>query len=136
MVKFIKRVLFWFEIIIGFIIICVVIVGSCMLFTSIFQVHSISLYNFHSIFELIMSNLLLLIIGLEMAIMMIRRDIEILPEMLAFVVSRKMLLLTTTHYELLIGVVVIAGLFAIRKYLITCKDCRRFEALVKDKDEQ
>lgn len=136
MVKFIKKVLFWFEITIGFIIICVVIVGSCMLFASIFQVQSISLYNFHSIFELIMSNLLLLIIGLEMAVMMIRRDIEILPEMLAFVVSRKMLLLATTHYELLIGVVVIAGLFAIRKYLITCKDCLRFEALVKDKDEQ
>ncbi|MFH1859527.1 MAG: hypothetical protein ABH870_00695, partial [bacterium] len=84
----------------------------------------------HTTFEIIMSNLFLLVIGLEMAIMMIRRRVELLPEILAFVIARKLLLLTTGIYDIILGVVALAGLFAVRKYLVKCEGCLSFERLV------
>jgi hypothetical protein len=49
--------------------------------------------------------------------MLIRRTPESLIEVIFFVIARKMLIKTDHFYELLIGVVALAGLFAIRKYL-------------------
>jgi len=41
-----------------------------------------------------------------------------------------LLLLTTNIYEIILGVLAIAGLFAVRKYLAKCETCIRFERLV------
>jgi len=41
-----------------------------------------------------------------------------------------LLLLTANIYEIILGVLVIAGLFAVRKYLAKCETCIRFERLV------
>ena len=128
--KFINKLLFWLEMFIGLIIIAIVIFGLVMFIGLIAQHQVTSWSEFHSTFEIIMGNLFLLVIGLEMAVMMIRRRIELLPEILAFVIARKLLLLTTGIYEIAIGVVAIAGLFAIRKYLTKCETCIRFERLI------
>ena len=128
--KFINKLLFWLEIFLGLIIISIVIFGLVMFIGLISQHHVSSWSEFHSTFEIIMGNLFLLVIGLEMAIMMIQRRIELLPEILAFVIARKLLLTTTGIYEIMLGVVAITGLFAIRKYLSKCETCLRFERLI------
>jgi hypothetical protein len=77
----------------------------------------ISRESLHIVFEDLLSDILLLVVGIELAIMLVRRTPESLVEVMFFVVARKMLIKTGTITELLIGVVALAGLFAIRKYL-------------------
>jgi hypothetical protein len=69
------------------------------------------------VFEEVLSSILLLVVGVELAILLVRRTPESLVEVMFFVIARKMLIKTDTFYQLLIGVVALAGLFAIRKYL-------------------
>ncbi len=128
--KLINKLLFWLEIFLGLIITSIVIFGLVMFIGLISQHHVSSWSEFHSTFEIIMGNLFLLVIGLEMAVMMIRRRIELLPEILAFVIARKLLLTTIGIYEIMLGVAAIAGLFAIRKYLSKCETCLQFERLI------
>ena len=71
----------------------------------------------HTAFENVLSDILLLVVGVELAIMLIRRTPESLIEVMFFVIARKTLIKTDHFYELLVGVVALAGLFAIRKYL-------------------
>jgi len=90
----------------------VVLLGEITHFSEL--VHQGSL---HTMFEGVLSDVLLLVVGVELAIMLVRRTPESLVEVMFFVIARKMLIKTDEFYELLIGVAALAGLFAIRKYL-------------------
>ena len=68
-------------------------------------------------FEVILSEILLLVVGIEFGIMLIKRTPESLIEVMFFVVARKMLLKTEGFSDILIGVVALAILFTIRRYL-------------------
>lgn len=70
-------------------------------------------------FEELLSDILLLVVGVELALMLVRRTPESLIEVMFFVVARKMLIKTDSFWDLLLGVAALAGLFAIRKYLQT-----------------
>jgi hypothetical protein len=65
--------------------------------------------------------LLLLVIGLELALMLIRHTPGSVIEVMFFAIARKILIYTNETYEFLIGVVALAGLFAIRRFLFVPK---------------
>jgi hypothetical protein len=73
--------------------------------------------SLHEIVEHILADILLIVVGFELAIMLIKRTPESLVDVMFFVVARKMLIKTEDFYDILVGVVALAGLFAIRKYL-------------------
>jgi hypothetical protein len=75
--------------------------------------------------EGILSDILLLVVGIELAGLLVHRKIELLIEIILFVVARKMLISTYGSTEILLSVVALAGLFAIRKYLLVCPGCDR-----------
>ncbi|SEN38371.1 hypothetical protein SAMN05216454_10341 [Peptostreptococcus russellii] len=68
----------------------------------------------------IFAQILLLVIGIELAVMLTLHIQTALIEVLLFGIARKMLLLPKNNgmVEILLGVIAIAGLFLIRKYLI------------------
>jgi hypothetical protein len=68
-------------------------------------------------FEAILSEILLLVVGIEFGIMLVRRTPESLIEVMFFVVARKMLIETKSFTDILIGVIALAILFTIRRYL-------------------
>jgi hypothetical protein len=68
-------------------------------------------------FEDVLSDILLLVVGIELALMLVRRTPEALIEVMFFVVARKMLITADSFWDLILGVAALAGLFAIRKYL-------------------
>ena len=72
-------------------------------------------------FENILSALLLLVVGVELAIMLCLRRPESLIEIMFFVIARKVLIKTHHVYELIIAVAAMGALFAIDKYLVTEK---------------
>jgi hypothetical protein len=69
-------------------------------------------------FERLLSAVLLLAVGVELAILLIRHTPESLIELMFFVIARRILLKTDEFYELLMGVAALAGVFAVRKYLL------------------
>jgi len=69
--KIINKLLFWLEMFLGLIILSIVIFGLVMFIGLIAQHQITSWSEFHSTFEINMSNIFRLVIGLEMAVMMI-----------------------------------------------------------------
>lgn len=108
--------LHWIEIIIAVLVIIFVAYGILIMAQGVTYNH-LGSGDFYHTFEDILSDILLIIIGVELAILLIRRSPESLVEVMFFVVARKMLLKSHTQWDLVIGVSAIAGLFAVRKYL-------------------
>jgi hypothetical protein len=122
MLRFRRRVrecLHWFEVVIAFGAIAIVIAGSVQLVCLMTDIeHPKGMSEFFVSYEELLSALLLLIVGVELAIMLILRRPENLLEIMFFVIARKVLIKTEHVYELLIAVIAIGVLFAIRKYLL------------------
>jgi hypothetical protein len=113
-----SAVLHWFEVGLAALSVVFVILGVVYLLGEISHVNElIRQESLHKVFEDLLSDILLLVVGIELAIMLVRRTPESLVEVMFFVIARKMLIKTDEFYELLFGVVALAGLFAIRKYL-------------------
>ena len=119
MVKTVSATLRWLEVCLAGVSIIVVIVGICFLLGELVDFWDKLDHNgLQATMENVLSNILLLVVGVELAIMLIRRRPEDLVDIIFFVIARKMLIRTGEFYELLIGVVALAGVFAIRKYLV------------------
>lgn len=71
----------------------------------------------YEIFQNLLAQVLLMVIGLELALMLIRHTPSRVIEVMLYAVARKMLIYTTQTWEIAIGVLALGGLFAIWKYL-------------------
>ena len=69
-------------------------------------------------FNEFLSNILTFLIGVEFVIMLIKHTAENLLEVLMFAIARQMIVEHLNMLETLIGVLAIAVVFAIRKYLL------------------
>ncbi len=110
--------LHWFEV--GLAALSVVFVALGVLFLLGELVHfqeTLRETTLTSSFEEILSDILLLVVGIELALMLVRRTPEALIEVMFFVVARKMLITSHSFWDLILGVAALAGLFAIRRYL-------------------
>lgn len=121
------ELLHWLEIILAFFVVSIVIIGVIELIISLPPIKRVDTTVFHKLFETIFGDVILLVFGLELAILMVKRRLESIVEIMFFVVARKMLVHSSHVYELLLGVAAIGGLFAIRKYLMVCTICSLFE---------
>ena len=72
-------------------------------------------------FNDLLGQILLLVIGVELVVMLSLHIPGALIEVLLYAIARKLLLLPKSEgmLDLLLGIMAIAGLFAIRKYLLT-----------------
>ena len=114
------ELLHWFEVILAAVSIAFVAIGILYLAGQLFGFNAaVEQTNLQTSFEELLSDILLLVVGVELALMLVRRTPESLIEVMFFVVARKMLIKTDSFWDLILGVAALAGLFAIRKYLQT-----------------
>lgn len=122
-IKILKRMntfVHFLEILVAIFILLLVIVG----FIDLIQISPIGDFlfgnsvDFQNTFQEILSNILLLIVGIELALLLIKRNPANLIEIMFFVVARKLLIKTDTIWEIAIGILALAGIFAIRMYLV------------------
>ena len=122
MIRFRRKVrecLHWLEATVAFGAIAVVLVGGVQLLWIVADLpRPENMQEFVLVFEELLSGLLLLIVGVELALVLILRRPENLIEIMFFVIARKVLIKTHHVYELLIAVVAIGVLFAVKKYLM------------------
>lgn len=112
------ELLHWLEVVVAVVAIVFVVLGTVSLMLNITGFWGeLARGDIHTVFEDVLSEILLLVVGIELAILLVRRTPESLVEVMFFVIARKMLIKTDSFYEVLIGVAALAGLFAIRKFL-------------------
>ena len=123
--KIILKVAYSFETLLAAVILIAVLLG---IFDTLRIIYTSYIVNFHhpidySQLNSIFAQILLLVIGVELAVMLTLHIKTALLEVLLFGIARKMLLVPKNHgmIEILIGVIAIGGLFLINKYLIEGK---------------
>lgn len=119
--KIILKIAYVFETILATVILIAVLLG---IFDTIRIIYDFYIINFNSPVDYtqlnqIFAQILLLVIGVEIAVMLTLHIQTALLEVLLFGIARKMLLLPKSNsmFEILLGVVAIGGLFLIKKYL-------------------
>lgn len=117
--KNVLKIISALEVMLAIVIIAAVLIHGFGLFLETYA----EIKDGHFIFiEEFISDVLLLVIGLELAIVLIRHTPESVLQVMIFAVARKTLIYTEEPYELIIGVVALGGLFAIKKYLCDSKE--------------
>ncbi|RDY29164.1 hypothetical protein CHL78_002325 [Romboutsia weinsteinii] len=117
------RIAYIFESILAMVVLIAVFLGTIDILRMIWQAYIVEFDTIvqYSQMNDMLGQILLLVIGVELVVMLSLHIPGALIEVLLYAIARKMLLLPKSEgmADVLIGVIAIAGLFAIRKYLLT-----------------
>lgn len=117
------RIAYIFESILAMVVLIAVFLGTIDVLRMIWDVYIVQfkIPVQYSQLNDMLGQILLLVIGVELVVMLSLHIPGALLEVLLYAIARKMLLLPKSGgmADVLIGVIAIAGLFAIRKYLIS-----------------
>ncbi|MDY4573884.1 MAG: hypothetical protein SPD90_02365 [Intestinibacter sp.] len=113
------------EILLSMVILLVIFLGICDILREIYAAYIIDFahpVNYDQLNDFL-AQILLLVIGVELVIMLCLHLPETLLEVLLYAIARKLLLVPKTAgvADLLLGVLAIAGIFFIKKYLMPKK---------------
>ncbi len=117
----VQKAVLWLETVLAAFVIISVVIGAIDLIQYVKFILYSKPPDVYSNFRDLLGYVLLLVIGLELALMLIRHTPGSVIEVMFFAIARKVLIYTTETYEFLIGVVALAGLFAIRRFLFVPK---------------
>ena len=134
--KIIRDITHIFESFLLIIILASVFLGSIDMIRTLWESYFIN-HNTPVSYEEINSflgQIILLVIGLELVIMLTLHSTKALLEVLVFAIAHKLLLLPKTQgmEQLLLGIIGIACLFAIKKYLITTDVSEKDDNQIED----
>ena len=129
------KIAHFFEILLSIVILIVIFLGIFDILREIYAAYIIDFahpVNYDQLNDFL-AQILLLVIGVELVIMLCLHLPETLLEVLLYAIARKLLLIPKTAgvADLLLGVLAIAGIFVIKKYLMPKKG----EALNNDEEE-
>ena len=117
-INFIDKITFSFEIIIAF---SLLIVIAVKIIEIAFEMTGFQLTIIEMDFIRILSSVLTLVIGVEFIRMLCKHTPETVIDVLLFAIARQMVIYQEKTFELLIGAISIAGLFAAKKFLVEKK---------------
>lgn len=118
------RVVYIFESILAMVVLIAVFLGTIDVLRMIWTAYIVEYHTPVAYSQLndILAQILLLVIAIEFVVMLSLHIPGTIIEVLLYAIARKMLLLPKSGgmlLEVLLGVIAIAGLFTIRKYLLT-----------------
>ncbi|MBV1820630.1 MAG: hypothetical protein KZY61_07710 [Clostridiaceae bacterium] len=115
----ITNIIMWLELILALFILGAVILSCKDIVSLIYKVFITEALDSYSILQGLLSHVLLLVVGLELALMLIKHNPGSVLEVMLYAISRKMLVSSSTTVELLLGVIALGLIFLIDKYLHT-----------------
>lgn len=115
----IVRVIKGLETLIALILIIAVVMSVKDLVTIAFSIFRGNSFASRDMVKELLAHSLMLIVGLELAEMLIRHKLNCIIEVMFYAVARKMLISSETALEILVGVFALAILFATRRFLTT-----------------
>ena len=119
-----KKILHWFEIVLGILSVLAVIVFGAWQVLNFIDLNWSDIQTYTYGLKIILE----LAIGIEVARMLFSYSIVTLIELAVFIVIRKMLLIEGDFLDLLLGVICLALLFATRHFFINDEEiCKKIE---------
>ncbi len=112
----------WLETILAFFIIISVIISGKDLISFLIKIYSLDPISSYDMFQKLLSYLLLLVVGLELALMLVKHTPNSIVEVMLYAIARKMLIYGTSSSEVLLGVLSLALIFIIKKFLFSKRD--------------
>lgn len=109
------------EIFLAMLIIIAVLISGVALVISAVQQGSLTHLLDYDNFQSLLSYLLMLIIGLELALMLIKHKPSNVIDVMIYAIARKMLIYSTATIEMLVGVIALGILFIIKVSLNKAK---------------
>lgn len=109
----------YFEWILAGIIIVAVVAEGTMLIHDLFNY--IMEGKITEKFQDFLAQALLYIIGLEVALMLIKHDMTLVMDIIIFAIARKMIILNVHMWEVLIGILAILILYYLKCYGLSCR---------------
>lgn len=113
----IQTIVFIAEVILSFFIIAGVFIATIDLVKYLIMIYETPPGTAYEVFKDFLGHVLLLIIGLEFIVMLVKHSLESVLEVLTFAVARKLVISAEDFTQMLMGILALAGVFAIRKYL-------------------
>jgi hypothetical protein len=113
--KLLSSIANYFEVVIAIIILLIVATRTVEIVAEVFGFNLVIL---QLSFERILSMTLALVIGVEFTKMLFKHTPESVLDVLLFAIARQVVMYHERTMDLLFGIVAIAGLFAIKKYLV------------------
>jgi hypothetical protein len=110
---------YYLEIILALFIIAATIVGMVDLARYLGLIFKTNAIETYMIFQKFLGHVLLLVVGVELVIMLLSHSTSSVLEVMLYAIARKLLIYSDTTLDIAIGIVAIAMIFAIRKYLFT-----------------
>ncbi|MGI5998972.1 MAG: hypothetical protein ACOX89_09970 [Lutispora sp.] len=110
---------YYLEIILALFIIVATIVGMVDLARYLGLIFKTNAIETYMIFQKFLGYVLLLVVGVELVIMLLSHSTSSVLEVMLYAIARKLLIYSDTTLDIAIGIVAIAMIFAIRKYLFT-----------------
>jgi len=112
----------WLETLLAIFMIASVLVSSKDLISFIIQIFTLDAIPSYDMFQKFLSHLLLLVIALELALMLVKHTPNSVVEVMLYAIARKMLVYGSSALEIFLGVLSLAGIFFIKKYLFSEQD--------------
>ena len=115
----ITNIIMWLELVLALFILGAVILSCKDIISLIYKVFITEALDSYTVLQGLLSHALLLVVGLELAMMLIKHNPGSVLEVMLYAISRKMLVSSSTTVELLLGVIALGLIFLIDKYLHT-----------------
>ncbi|WP_042681057.1 hypothetical protein [Anaerosalibacter massiliensis] len=113
----ISNVIMWLELGLALFILAAVVISCKDMLSLIYKIFAIEALGSYEILQGFLSHILLLVVGLELALMLIKHHPGSVLEVMLYAISRKMLISSSTTLEMLLGVIALGIIFFIDKYL-------------------
>ncbi|MDU1319916.1 MAG: hypothetical protein E6931_00225 [Clostridium botulinum] len=110
------------ETLIAIFIIISILVSSKDLISFIIRIFTLDAIPSYDMFQQFLSHLLLLVIALELALMLVKHTPNSVVEVMLYAIARKMLVYASSSLEIFLGVLSLAVIFFIKKYLFSEQD--------------
>ena len=126
--SFIVKAAGFFETILAVVVLIAVILYTIPMIFDFFNPSSL----FNTSFDVFLSQILGLVIGIEFVKMLTRHTPGAVIEVLVFAIARQLIVYHTSTFETLIGILAVAAAFAIRKFLFVKEFDKSSECEIKE----
>ncbi|MGE5631103.1 MAG: phosphate-starvation-inducible PsiE family protein, partial [Caulobacteraceae bacterium] len=112
-----RKMTVYLELVLAVFITVGIIIGMIDLFKYIYMIYTTNAIETYDVFQRFLGHVLLLVVGVELVAMLIMHTPGSVLEVLLYAVARNMLIGSKEMTDFILGVVSIAAIFAIRRFL-------------------
>lgn len=113
----VRKTTFYLEFILALFIVAAVVIGMVDLVRYLVMIFTTDPINTYELFQKFLGHVLLMVVGVELVVMLVYHSPSSVIEVLLYAVARKLLIGNEGMMDFVWGVLAIAAIFAIRKFL-------------------